>query len=218
MQLTERYRQVALPRIVPVDIKELHRTKRMNGPFSPLLLQQIRQALDRHEQVILFQNRRGFAPVIECHDCGWTPKCKNCDVTLTMHKTTGQLTCHYCGYTYAIPPKCPSCFCTDLRERGCGTEKVEEQLLQMEKYFLGDGNAQPPDSPPARHALRIARMDLDTTRTRNAYERIIGEFSAGRTNVLIGTQMVSKGLDFSNVSVVGILNADTMINLSLIHI
>ena len=212
VQLTERYKGIELPSIDVVDTGDLRRRKMMYGAFSPQLVEAMRDALQGGRQVILFQNRRGFAPVIECHDCGWTPKCKNCDVTLTMHKTTGQLTCHYCGYTYAIPLKCPSCFCTDLRERGCGTEKVEEQLLQMEKYFLDDGNAQPPDSPAARHALRIARMDLDTTRTRNAYERIIGEFSAGRTNVLIGTQMVSKGLDFSNVSVVGILNADTMIN------
>ena len=212
VQLTERYKGIELPRIDVVDIADLQRRKMMYGAFSPQLVEAMREALQGGKQVILFQNRRGFAPVVECRDCGWTPKCKNCDVTLTMHKTTGQLTCHYCGYTYGIPQKCPSCFCTDLREHGYGTEKVEEQLLGMEKYFLDGDNPPSADSGETPHILRIARMDLDTTRTRNAYERIIGEFSAGRTNVLIGTQMVSKGLDFSNVSVVGILNADTMIN------
>ena len=212
VQLTERYKGIELPRIDVVDIADLQRRKMMYGAFSPQLVEAMREALQGGKQVILFQNRRGFAPVVECRDCGWTPKCKNCDVTLTMHKTTGQLTCHYCGYTYGIPQKCPSCFCTDLREHGYGTEKVEEQLLGMEKYFLDGDNPPSADSGETRHILRIARMDLDTTRTRNAYERIIGEFSAGRTNVLIGTQMVSKGLDFSNVSVVGILNADTMMN------
>ena len=212
VQLTERYKGIELPRIDVVDIADLQRRKMMYGAFSPQLVEAMREALQGGKQVILFQNRRGFAPVVECRDCGWTPKCKNCDVTLTMHKTTGQLTCHYCGYTYGIPQKCPSCFCTDLREHGYGTEKVEEQLLGMEKYFLDGDNPPSADSGETPHILRIARMDLDTTRTRNAYERIIGEFSAGRTNVLIGTQMVSKGLDFSNVSVVGILNADTMMN------
>ena len=212
VQLTERYKGIELPRIDVVDIADLQRRKMMYGAFSPQLVEAMREALQGGKQVILFQNRRGFAPVVECRDCGWTPKCKNCDVTLTMHKTTGQLTCHYCGYTYGIPQKCPSCFCTDLREHGYGTEKVEEQLLGMEKYFLDGDNPTSADSGETRRILRIARMDLDTTRTRNAYERIIGEFSAGRTNVLIGTQMVSKGLDFSNVSIVGILNADTMMN------
>ena len=194
VQLTERYRQVALPRIVPVDIKELHRTKRMNGPFSPLLLQQIRQALDRHEQVILFQNRRGFAPMIECNTCGWVPKCKHCDVSLTYHKGLRQLTCHYCGYTEPLIQRCPACDGVDLRYRGFGTEKIEDEIKAL--------------FPEAR----VARMDLDTTRTRTAFERIISDFQQGRTHILVGTQMVSKGLDFEHVSVVGILNADTMLN------
>lgn len=192
--LSTRYKNIALPKIEVVDTKDLQRRKMMRGPFSPPLLKAINEALDNNEQVILFQNRRGFAPMIECRTCGWVPKCKNCDVSLTYHRTTNVLTCHYCGYSYSVPTKCPNCEETDLRGRGYGTEKIEEQILQI--------------FPQAR----IARMDLDTTRTRNAYERIIGDFSAGRTNVLIGTQMVSKGLDFGKVSVVGILNADSMLN------
>lgn len=194
VELKERYQEIRLPEIIPVDIKELHRKKRMNGPFSPLLLQYIREALEQKEQVILFQNRRGFAPMIECHTCGWVPKCKNCDVSLTYHKGLNQLTCHYCGYTYQPPRVCPACEGTDLRNRGFGTEKIEDDIKAL--------------FPEAA----VARMDLDTTRTRAAYERIIADFEQGKTDILIGTQMVSKGLDFDHVSVVGILNADTMLN------
>jgi len=194
VELKERYREIQLPEIIPVDIKELQRKKRMNGPFSPLLLQYVREALEQKEQVILFQNRRGFAPMIECHTCGWVPKCKNCDVSLTYHKGLNQLTCHYCGYTQPVPRQCPACEGVDLRNRGFGTEKIEDDVKAI--------------FPEAR----VARMDLDTTRTRTAYERIIHDFQQGRTDILIGTQMVSKGLDFDHVSVVGILNADTMMN------
>lgn len=194
VELKERYKEIQMPEIIPVDIKELHRKKMMNGPFSPLLLQYVREALEQKEQVILFQNRRGFAPMIECHTCGWVPKCKNCDVSLTFHKGLNQLTCHYCGYTYQLPRVCPACEGTDLRNRGFGTEKIEDDIRGL--------------FPEAR----VARMDLDTTRTRTAYERIIADFEQGRTDILIGTQMVSKGLDFDHVSVVGILNADTMLN------
>lgn len=194
VELKERYKEIQLPEIIPVDIKELQRKKRMNGPFSPLLLQYIREALEQKEQVILFQNRRGFAPMIECHTCGWVPKCKNCDVSLTYHKGLNQLTCHYCGYTYQLPRICPACEGTDLRNRGFGTEKIEDDIKLL--------------FPEAA----VARMDLDTTRTRAAYERIIADFEQGKTDILIGTQMVSKGLDFDHVSVVGILNADTMLN------
>ena len=193
VQLSERYKGMQLPKIDIVNIADLQRRKMMYGPFSPMLVDALREAVSNGKQAILFQNRRGFAPMVECRECGWVPKCENCDVTLTMHKTTSQLTCHYCGYTYTTPQKCPSCFCTDIRERGFGTERIEEKLSELS--FTG-----------------IARMDLDTTRTKNAYERIIHEFSAGKTQILIGTQMVSKGLDFENVSVVGILNADTMLN------
>jgi primosomal protein N' (replication factor Y) len=177
-----------------VDTKDLQHRKMMNGPFSPLLLVKMREALSRGEQVILFQNRRGFAPMIECHQCGWVPRCQNCDVSLTYHKNLNQLTCHYCGFTYKVPTECPCCGSTDLRGRGYGTEKIEDQVREI--------------FPEAR----VARMDLDTTRTRNAYQRIISDFSEGRTNILIGTQMISKGLDFDKVSIVGILNADSMLN------
>ena len=194
VELTTRYNDIALPEIKVVDVKDLRRRKLMNGPFSPTLLSAVRGALERGEQVILFQNRRGFAPMVECHTCGWVPKCDNCDVSLTLHKNMNQLTCHYCGFTYAVPTTCPNCGETDLRGRGYGTEKIEDQFAQL--------------FPEAK----IARMDLDTTRTKNAYERIIHDFSQGKTNVLIGTQMVTKGLDFDKVSVVGILNADAMLN------
>ncbi len=192
--LNERYKDIRLPEIRIVDIKELARKKMMNGPFSPELLAAVRQALECHEQVILFQNRRGFAPMIECKVCGWVPKCKNCDVSLTYHKGLNQLTCHYCGYTYAVPRSCPACGSVELVNRGFGTEKIEDNIREI---F--------PDA-------KVARMDLDTTRSRSAYERIIADFEAGKTHILIGTQMVSKGLDFDHVSVVGILNADNMLN------
>lgn len=194
VRLTQRYNDLQLPEIQVVDVKDLQRRKMMNGPFSPQLTGAIRHALDRNEQVILFQNRRGFAPMVECRDCGWVPKCEHCDVSLTYHKVLNQLTCHYCGAQYPVPDVCPCCGSRDIRGRGYGTEKVESTVAEL---F--------PDA-------RIARMDLDTTRTRNAYERIINDFSTHRTNLLIGTQMVSKGLDFDKVSVVGILNADSMLN------
>ena len=194
VSLTSRYKDIALPHIEVVDVKDLRRRKMMSGPFSPALLSAVRTALESGEQVILFQNRRGFAPMIECKVCGWVPKCSNCDVSLTLHKNTHQLTCHYCGYTYTVPLTCPNCESNELRGRGYGTEKIEDAIAEI--------------FPEAR----IARMDLDTTRTKNAYERLIGDFSSGRTNLLIGTQMISKGLDFGNVSVVGILDADAMLN------
>ena len=194
VQLTTRYRDVAMPEIKVVDIKDLYRRKMMQGMFSPDLLVAIRGALKAKKQVILFQNRRGFAPMVECKMCGWVPKCKNCDVSLTYHRSMNLLTCHYCGYTYAVPKQCPNCESTELLGRGYGTEKIEDRVHE---FF-----------PEAR----IARMDLDTTRSAGAYSRIINDFSAGRTDILIGTQMVSKGLDFSGVMVVGILNADTMLN------
>ena len=192
--LTSRYQGIQLPEIQIVDVQDLQKRKMMQGPFSPMLLGSIKKALSAGEQVILFQNRRGFAPMIECRQCGWVPHCTNCDVSLTYHKNIQQLTCHYCGYTYQVPEVCPCCGSTELKGRGYGTEKIEDQVMEI--------------FPEAR----VARMDLDTTRTRSAYERIISDFSAGRTNLLIGTQMVSKGLDFDKVSVVGILNADSMLN------
>ena len=195
VELTERHRNVQLPHIELVDIKELARKKRMaTAQFSPFLLQKIKEALDNKEQIILFQNRRGFAPMIECRTCGWVPRCRNCDVSLTWHKRLNQLTCHYCGYTVQVPAVCPACGESNLTNRGFGTEKIEDDICRL--------------FPEAR----VARMDLDTTRTRTAYERIIADFEDGKTDILIGTQMVSKGLDFDRVSVVGILNADSMLN------
>jgi primosomal protein N' (replication factor Y) len=192
--LFERYKGIELPEIQVVDIRDLQHRKMMKGPFSPPLLLKVREALERGEQAILFQNRRGYAPMIECKQCGWVPHCQHCDVSLTLHRNLHQLSCHYCGYTYQVPAECPACGSRELQTRGYGTEKIEDEIRAL--------------FPEAR----IARMDLDTTRTRQAYERIINDFSAGRTNILIGTQMISKGLDFDKVSVVGILNADTMLN------
>ncbi len=194
VQLKERHAGIELPEIQVVDIKDLKRRKMMRGPFSPLLLTRVREALERGEQAILFQNRRGYAPMIECKQCGWVPHCQNCDVSLTLHRQMNQLVCHYCGAVYQVPVTCPACGGTELQTRGYGTEKIEADVRDI--------------FPEAR----ISRMDLDTTRTRNAYERLISDFGSGRTNLLIGTQMISKGLDFDRVSVVGILNADTMLN------
>ena len=194
VELKTRHQGIEMPEIQVVDTKDLQHRKMMCGPFSPLLLARVREALERGEQAILFQNRRGWAPMVECKQCGWVPHCEHCDVSLTLHRTLNMLSCHYCGNTYRIPTECPACGSKELQGRGYGTEKIEDQIRDI--------------LPEAR----IARMDLDTTRTRNAYERIISDFAAGRTNLLIGTQMISKGLDFDRVSVVGILNADGMLN------
>lgn len=194
VQLTTRYKDVAMPEIRVVDTKDLYHRKMMRGAFSPDLLEAMRMALRNKKQVLLFQNRRGFAPMVECKVCGWVPKCKNCDVSLTYHRSMNLLTCHYCGYTYPVPKQCPNCESTELLGRGYGTEKIEDRVREL--------------FPEAR----IARMDLDTTRSAGAYGRIIDDFSCGRTDILIGTQMITKGLDFSGVTVVGILNADTMLN------
>lgn len=194
VQLTTRYKDVAMPEIRVVDTKDLYHRKMMHGAFSPDLLEAMRTALRNKKQVLLFQNRRGFAPMVECKVCGWVPKCKNCDVSLTYHRSMNLLTCHYCGYAYPVPKQCPNCESTELLGRGYGTEKIEDRVREL--------------FPEAR----IARMDLDTTRSAGAYGRIIDDFSCGRTDILIGTQMITKGLDFSGVTVVGILNADTMLN------
>lgn len=194
VSLKTRFKDVAMPEIRVIDIKDRQHRKLMNGPFSFDLITHINDALKQRQQVMLFQNRRGFAPMIECNQCGWVPKCKYCDVSLTLHKTTNQLTCHYCGFTYSVPEKCPCCEGKELKSRGYGTEKIEDAVCNL--------------FPEAR----VARMDLDTTRTRNAYERIIDDFAAHRTDILIGTQMISKGLDFANVGVVGIINADSMLS------
>ena len=192
--LSERYGQVLLPQIQVIDIRQQRHRKEMKGAFSLPLLQAMREALGRHEQIILFQNRRGYAPQIECQTCGWNPRCTRCDVTLTLHKSGRQLVCHYCGATYPLPQRCPNCESQDIRSVGYGTERIEDEIQHI--------------FPQAR----VARMDLDTTRSRTAYEQLLSDFQHGRTDILVGTQMVTKGLDFERVSLVGILNADTMLN------
>lgn len=195
VELLTSYGDCLMPEIVTVDVKELRRKKIMKDTlFSPELVGRMREALARDEQVILFQNRRGFAPMIACKACGWVPHCVNCDVSLAYHKANRQLVCHYCGYTYRLPEVCPECGGVEFKMQGFGTEKVEEEIASLFP------------------AVRIDRLDLDSARTRQAYERILLDFEKGKTRILIGTQMLSKGLDFGNVSVVGILSADSLMN------
>jgi primosomal protein N' (replication factor Y) len=194
VELNERYGGVKMPEIKLVDVKEETRFKRMKTHFSPQLLEAIDLALKNGEQVILFQNRRGFSLRMECDVCHHIPGCIQCDVTLTYHKRVNLLKCHYCGYSRQIPPTCPSCGSPSIKLKGFGTEKVEEELAVL---F--------PD-------IAIARMDLDTTRTKNAYHKLMTEFETRKIDVLVGTQMVTKGLDFDNVSLVGVLNADGLIS------
>lgn len=194
VEMTERYGQMELPLVRIVNIKEEMRQGRMNTHFSTVLLTQLKEALNKQEQSIIFQNRRGFSPRLECETCFWTPNCKNCDVTLVYHKKSNQLRCHYCGYVSRIPDHCPECKGTNIRMRGFGTEKVEEEL----GVFFPEA--------------KIARMDLDTTRSRHAYQQILTDFEDRKIDILVGTQMVTKGLDFDHVSTVCILNADNMLN------
>ncbi|MCA6365271.1 MAG: primosomal protein N' [Bacteroidetes bacterium] len=192
--LTGRFGGTELPQIEVVDTKELARKKLMQSHFSPQLIEGIQQTLERGEQIILFQNRRGFAPSIECQSCGHVPHCIRCDVSLTYHKVSDQLRCHYCGYTTPPPKQCEACGDTDLRMRGFGTEKIEEELSLI--------------FPTAR----IARMDLDTTRGKNALHQLVADFENRKIDMLVGTQMVTKGLDFGHVALVGILHADQSLN------
>lgn len=194
VSLTKRHREVKLPHIEVIDMAEYSRKKMTVGPFSDPLVEAMGNALKEKRQIILFQNRRGYSPQLECKTCGWVPRCKHCDVSLTLHKNANKLVCHYCGYTIPAPVHCPNCEERNFINLGYGTEKIEDDLQNL--------------FPEAR----IKRMDLDTTRSKNAYENIIGDFQQGKTDILIGTQMVSKGLDFDNVAVVGIINADTLLN------
>jgi primosomal protein N' (replication factor Y) (superfamily II helicase) len=194
VELFSRHHEMAMPEIFAVNTKELKRKKIMKSLFSPFLTEKIVDALSAGEQVILFQNRRGYAPIIECKSCAWIPKCDRCDVSLTLHKYHKKLTCHYCGFERDLPALCPACGEPKLSSHGFGTEQIEEEVRS---FFP---------------AARVARMDTDTTRSRKSYEQIIHDFESGKTDILIGTQMVTKGLDFERVRVVGILNADQMLN------
>lgn len=194
VRLSQRYEGIELPHIETINTKELKRKKLMKSILSPPLVSHIQDALDRKEQIILFQNRRGFASLIECKTCSWVPYCKNCDVSLTYHKSQNILACHYCGATYPVPSECEECKTPTLEILGYGTERIEEEVNETFPEGL------------------VARMDLDTTRGKKSYEKIISSFEQNETNILIGTQMVSKGLDFDNVTTVGILNADSMLN------
>ncbi len=194
VKLLTRYQDIALPTVQVIDTRQSRKRREMQGLFSKELVDKCREALKGGEQVILFQNRRGYSPMLSCKQCGWVPKCANCDVSLTYHKHNHTLSCHYCGYTMTMPTLCPVCQMPDLEIVGYGTERIEDDI---DKVFPGE---------------KISRMDLDTTRSKASYDRIIDEFSSHKTNILVGTQMVTKGLDFDAVSVVGILNADTMIS------
>ncbi|GAB2453995.1 primosomal protein N' [Hymenobacter qilianensis] len=194
VQLTKRFGEAGLPEIELVDTRKQREAKKMHNHFTPELLSEIERKLGLKEQVILFQNRRGYSPFINCLDCGWIPKCKNCAVSLSYHKHSHELRCHYCGYNDRMPVECPACGSRALKTVGFGTEKIEDDL----KIMLPAANVQ--------------RMDLDTTRAKNSYQQIIADFENQVTNVLVGTQMVTKGLDFANVSLVGIINADSIIH------
>ncbi len=193
-ELKQRHNHVEMPEIKAVDVRELRRKKLMEGNFSPELLAAIGQTLAQKEQVLLFQNRRGYAPFLECKACGWVPRCKNCDVSLTYHKARHRLVCHYCGYSEPLPASCPACGGQELRAQGLGTERVEDEIRSL--------------FPQAR----TARMDADVTHTRKQYEQTLSAFSQRKIDILIGTQMISKGLDFGHVRTVGIIDADSMLN------
>ena len=194
VELQSRFGESQMPEIIIYDIKEARRKKQMKSMFSPLLIDEITASLEQKKQIILFQNRRGFAPYIECKECGWVPYCENCDVSLTYHKRKNHLACHYCGYTLNIPQRCPACGSTDLTTMGTGTEKIEDEINILFPNAITE------------------RMDIDSTSKKNSHEKIIRNFQNGDIDILIGTQMVTKGLDFHNVNLVGIINADEMIN------
>ncbi|SNR40481.1 replication restart helicase PriA [Hymenobacter mucosus] len=194
VSLTKRFGEAGLPEVELVDTRKSREQKTMLNHFTPELMQEMETKLSLKEQIILFQNRRGYAPFINCLDCGWIPKCKNCAVSLSYHKQAHELRCHYCGYHDRMPVECPACGSRNIKTVGFGTEKLEDDLKVM------------------LPAATVQRMDLDTTRAKNAYQQIISDFEKQTTNVLVGTQMVTKGLDFANVSLVGIINADSIIH------
>ena len=193
-ELKERYGMIKLPTIIIGNTREAYRKKLMVSHFTPELLAAMDEALGKEEQIILFQNRRGFSPYIECSECGWIPVCIQCAVNLTYHKAINKLVCHYCGYTTGTQSKCGSCHSTGMVTRGFGTEKIEDEI----KIVFPDA--------------RVARMDQDTTRNKNSFKKLIRAFEERKIDILIGTQMISKGLDFENLTVVGVLNADNLLN------
>ncbi|MCB9315315.1 MAG: primosomal protein N' [Lewinellaceae bacterium] len=193
VEMPERFGGLQLPEIRQIDLREQHKTRQMKSIFSPTLLDGLQLALDRGEQAILFQNRRGYSPILECQTCGWTAQCRHCDVSLTYHKHTNRLRCHYCGYQESVPAVCPACESGKVTLLGFGTEKIEDEL----KLFL----------PKAR----IGRLDLDTASTKNNLIAILNDFEEKRIDILVGTQMVTKGLDFENVGIVGVLGADQLV-------
>ena len=195
VKLMQRHEGLQLPEVEIVDMAEQRRRKMTTGPFSSRLLSEIRSTLENGHQAILFQNRRGYSPLLECSVCGWVPRCPRCDVSMTYHKRQNRLTCHYCGYTVDSPSQCPQCETENLQSKGFGTERIEDTLSRL--------------FPEAR----IRRMDLDTTRSRSLYEGIIDDFQQGNTDILVGTQMVAKGLDFANVRLVGIMDASAMLSM-----
>ena len=192
--MNSRFGNIQLPEIFVADLKKERKQKTMKSHFSSLLIEYIDKTLEKNEQIILFQNRRGYTPMWSCEVCSWTPKCKSCDVSLTYHKQTNSLKCHYCSYSSAPIGTCQNCGSNRLKMLGFGTEKIEDELALMYPTKV------------------IARMDLDTTRSKNAYSNFIADFENRQTDILIGTQMISKGLDFDNVSLVGILDADMLLN------
>lgn len=194
VELTERFQGIEMPELFPANTQEAYKRKLMRSVFTPELYDEIATALSNKEQVILFQNRRGFAPFVQCGKCGWIPKCKYCDVSKTYHKNRSSLICHYCGHTTSLVTKCAECGSDEIKTRGFGTEKIEDEIQLL---F--------PDA-------RVARMDLDTTRAKKAYDQLIWQFETGKIDILVGTQMVTKGLDFDHVRVVGVLNADNLLN------
>jgi primosomal protein N' (replication factor Y) (superfamily II helicase) len=194
VEMHTRFADIALPKIETIDIRKAHLKKQMKQQFAPKMLSAIEETLAAGKQVILFQNRRGYSPVVSCGTCAYTPNCNSCDVSLTFHKWNKQLKCHYCGYTEQVPAVCPSCTANDFSDKGFGTEQIEESLKELLPEYV------------------TKRMDYDTTRGKNAHQQIITDFEQGRISILVGTQMVTKGLDFDNVSLVGILNADSMLH------
>jgi primosomal protein N' (replication factor Y) (superfamily II helicase) len=194
VKLDKRFGEASLPEIVLANMGQERKMKTIKGEFSRILLQRIEETLSRKEQVIIFQNRRGYSPMMSCEDCGWVPKCVNCAVSLTYHQYRHALVCHYCGYKENVPHNCPTCTSSRIKTVGYGTEKLEEEL----NVFFPD--------------IKVQRMDLDTTRSKTGYDSILASFENGETNILVGTQMVTKGLDFDKVSLVGVFNADRMMH------